>query len=1127
MSDGITKWLEELGLGKYVKVFAENDIDLEVVPHLTDADLEKLGLSLGHRRKLQGAVQALGETQPTPREARPPSTDADTPRAREAERRQLTVMFCDLAGSTELSQRLDAEDLREVNRAYQDACKAAIERYDGYVARYMGDGVLAYFGYPQAHEDDAERAIHAGLGVVEAMMILNNTVGDKQDIKLGVRVGIATGPVVVGDIIGEGASQESAVVGETPNLAARLQALATPNTVVVGSGTRQLAKGRFEYDDLGTQELKGIAEPVRAWRVIAPATAESRFEAAHRTGLTPLVGREHEIGLLLERWEQAKEGDGQVILLSGEAGIGKSRITETLRERTAGDDPVRLRYQCSPYHTNSALHPVIEQLERAAQFDAEDTSEAKFDKLESLLAQGASDVEAVAPLFAPLMSIPSKGRYAPLEMTAERQKEQTLEALVSQMEGLSQIRLVLLIFEDVHWADPTSLELLELIIERAQSLPALVVITFRPEFPPPWAGYTHVTTLTLNRFTRSLAAALVEKVTAGRPLPDEVLEQIIEKTDGVPLFVEELTKTILESGLLTEEPDKYVLSGPLSEVAIPATLHDSLMARLDRLGAVKEVAQTAAAIGRAFDYDLLAAVSPLSFAELHDALDQLIDAELVFRRGRPQEGGYIFKHALVQDAAYGSLLKSKRQELHGRVAGVLEKRFPERAETEPELLAHHLTEAGHPERAIVYWNQAGKRASEGSANHEAIAHLETALRLADELPRTEARDQQQLAALMTLGPALLATRGMATEQAVRVYQRARELSEEVGEPAQQFAVTWGQWILYLNRGQLEKARELTEQLLIIAGTQPNSESRLQAHHATSVTLVALDELLSARSHAEQALDVYDINEHRSQAFHFGGHDPGVCCACHLASVLWCLGFVDQALGRVYEAVKLAEELSHTFSLAHAQMFAARIHQFRREARLTKAHAEALITLCVKEGFAEVLAAGQILRGWAMASDGEPDTGIEAIRCALNEWHATGARVRHVYHLGLLADAYGQTTTPTQGMRTVEEAIAVVRETGERHWEAELYRLKGELLLLPTTRAMSEAQGCFHHAIELARERGAKSLELRAATSLARLWQHQGKRDDARDLLAPVHDWFTEGFDTADLKDAKTLLKQLS
>ena len=699
MSEDVTKWLEEHGLGKYAGAFVENDATISELPLLTETDLREIGLPVGARRRFLAAVDGIASRADGDAPTLTPQPEL-TSTTGEAERRQLTVMFCDLVGSTVLSQKLDPEELREINRSYQNACKSAIERYDGYVARYMGDGVLAYFGYPQAHEDDAERAIHAGLGVVESVQGIS---AGSHDVELSVRVGIATGPVVVGDLVGEGASQESAVVGETPNLAARLQGLAEKNTVVVSPGTYDLMGRQFEYADLGSRSLKGFAEPVNAWRVIAPVAAESRFEITRLAGLTPLVGREHEIGLLLERWEQAKEGDGQVVLLSGEAGIGKSRITEALRERTAGDDPFKLRYQCSPFYTNTALHPVVEQIQRASHIEAGDQNEVKLDKFETLLGHGTTDVEKFTSLLAPLLSVSTEGRYPPLEMTPERQKEQALEALVKQMEGLSRGQPVLMIFEDIHWADPTSLELLELTIDRAQSIPVLVVLTYRPEFSPPWSGYTHITTLTLNRFTRSLAAAMVENVTGGKPLPDEVLEQIIEKTDGVPLFAEEVTKALLESGMLREEQHTYALSRPLTTTTVPATLHDSLMARLDRLASAKEVAQFAAAIGREFSLELLVTASRSSRSAVESHLNKLEQAELIFRRGTPPRVTYIFKHALVRDAAYESLLHSKRVEIHALIAESIESASADLGTNQPELLAHHWSRATRQWEASYYF----------------------------------------------------------------------------------------------------------------------------------------------------------------------------------------------------------------------------------------------------------------------------------------------------------------------------------------------------------------------------------------------------------------------------------------
>ncbi|MCZ6758810.1 MAG: AAA family ATPase [Gemmatimonadetes bacterium] len=735
MSDRVNRWLEEIGLGAHAESFVENDIDFDLLTRLSTEELKELGLSVGHRRRFLDAVAKLKEAAFEGAGSSSPSA----PRG-EAERRQLTVMFCDLVGSTELSQKLDAEDLREVNRAYQDACKAAIERYEGYIARYMGDGVLAYFGYPQAHEDDAARAIHAGLDVVEAVGDLAETAVDLPGFEPRVRVGIASGPVVVGDLIGEGASQESAVVGETPNLAARLQGLATPNTVAISPVTHELAGERFEYQDLGAHELKGMDKAVRAWRVIAPTVAESRFEAIHRAALTPLVGREHELGLLFERWEQAKDGEGQVVLLSGEAGIGKSRITEALRECMVAEDAIQFRYQCSAYHTNSTLYPVIAQLERAARFEKGDSSETKFEKIESLFSNVIASPQVAASLLAPVLSIPTAGRYAPLELTPDQQKQAMLETLFSQIESCSQRRTVLVLFEDAHWVDPTSLEYLELMVGRAQTAHLLVVITFRPEFTHSWSIHTHITSLMLNRFGRNLVAEMLNNVTAGKPLPDEIHDQIMLKTDGIPLFVEELTKSVLESGLLEEQANRYTLRGSFAQVAIPATLQDSLMARLDRLTKGKQVAQTGAAIGREFTLELLEPASELDRPELDEALTELVNSALVFRRGSEDSSTYVFKNALVQDAAYDSLLLSKRKPLHRRIAEALEGNAPD----QPVMIAHHWERAEQPDKAIHFRLAAAEQAAKVSALWEAIAQYWCILNILERLSETrETRETRE------------------------------------------------------------------------------------------------------------------------------------------------------------------------------------------------------------------------------------------------------------------------------------------------------------------------------------------------------------------------------------------------
>ena len=724
MADDVTRWLEGLGLGQYAPAFSDNAVGFGDLSYLTDEDLTRLGLPLGPRRRLQAAVKVLAESSKASIEQRGQSdtaTEAVEKRS-DAERRQLTVLFCDLVGSTELSRRLDPEDMAEVIKAYQDEVARQVAHYEGHVAKFMGDGVLAYFGWPRAHEDDAERAVRAALAVTEAVARLQTSA----DEPLATRVGIATGIVVVGNMTGESGIDKDAVVGETPNLAARLQSVAPPGSVVVSPETSRLLGQLFELENLGSLDLKGFREPVRVWRVLGESRAESRFDAMHGAGLTPLVGREHEIAVLLDRWQAAKGGEGHVVLIASEAGVGKSRIVRALRERL-GDNYTPVTHYGSPYHTNSALYPVIGLLERAAGFERADAAEMRLKKLELLLALGSENLDEVVPLIAALLALPTGSRYAALDLNPRQQKQKTLEAFVDQLQGLATRQPVLAVYEDAHWMDPTTLELLDMVVQRVPTLPILVVVSFRPEFVPPWTGYPHVVTLSLSRLTRRHGAAIVDKVTGGKSLPPEVLDQILMKTDGVPLFVEELTKTVMESGLLRDAGDHFELSGPLPPLAIPATLHDSLLARLDRLAPVKEVAQIGAVVGRAFSYDVLAKVSLQPEVQLRASLEELVRSELVFRRGTPPEAIYSFKHALVQDAAYESLLKSRRHQLHARIAAVLEECFPETIANEPEVLAHHLSQAGLHGNAVEYWRKAGEIAVRRSANVEAIAHFSKAL----------------------------------------------------------------------------------------------------------------------------------------------------------------------------------------------------------------------------------------------------------------------------------------------------------------------------------------------------------------------------------------------------------------
>jgi class 3 adenylate cyclase/predicted ATPase len=1044
------------------------------------------------------------------------------------------VLFCDLVDSTPLASQLDPEDLREVVRAYQDTCAKVIARFDGYIAQYLGDGLLVYFGYPRAHEDDAQRAVRAGLGIVEAMGPLNTRLTQEHSVQLAVRLGIHTGLVVVGEV-GGGTRQEQLALGETPNLAARLQGIAAPNTLVISATTFQLLGGFFACQPLGTPLLKGLAQPLAVYRVLYESMARSRLEAASSTGWTQLVGREEEVRLLRERWTQAKDGVGQVVLLSGEAGIGKSRLVQVLKEQVAAEPQAWLTpCQCSPYHQNTALYPWIDLLERVALgFEREEAPQQKLRKLEGFVVQYGLPLAAAVPLFAAILSLPLPDTYAPLTIAPEQQKQQMLHALLTIMLRIAAQQPVLFVMEDLHWVDPTTLEFLSLLVDQGPTARILALLTFRPDFRPPWTGRAHLTQVTLPRLPRRQAAEMTDRVAHSKTLPAEVIEQIVAKTDGVPLFVEELTKMVLESGLLQEREDRYELTGPLPPLAIPTTLHDSLMARLDRLATVKSLAQLGATLGREFPYALLHAVSPWDEETLRRGLHQLVEAEFLYQQGLPPHAMYLFKHALIQDAAYQSLLRSTRQQYHQRIAQVLEACFPELCETQPELLAHHYTEAGVLAQAIAYWQQAGQRALERSANVEAISHLSKGLELLATLPDTPARAQHELVMQTTLGPALVATKGFAAPEVLHAYARARALCQQAGETPQLFQVLRGLWYFYLIRSELRTARELGEHLLTLALQLGDPVLRVEAHYALGLTLNYLGEFAAAQTHLAQGIALYDPQQHRAHAVRYG-QDPGVACRAYGAANLWWLGYPEQALQWSHEAVMLARELAHPFSLGFALFLTSWVPQFRREGHLTQERAEAAIALAAEHGFAVFGAGGTIFRGWALVArpaepgggQGHGEEGMVQLHRGLAAWRATGAEALRPYYLALLAEACGKGGQIAEGLTLLAEALAVANDTGECRWDAELHRLKGALLLARSAEPHAEAEACFQQALTIAHGQQAKSYELRAAMSLARLWQQQGKRDDAHALLAPVYSWFTEGFDTTDLQEAKMLLEEL-
>jgi predicted ATPase/class 3 adenylate cyclase len=812
----------------------------------------------------------------------------------EAERRQLTVLFCDLVDSTPLAGQLDPEDLREVVRAYQDTCAKVIARFEGYIAQYLGDGLLVYFGYPQAHEDDAQRAVRAGLGIVEAIGQLNTRLKEERGVRLMVRLGVHTGLVVVGEV-GGGPRREQLALGEMPNLAARLQGIAAPNTLVISAITFHLLGGFFACQSLGTPLLKGFAQPLAVYRVLYESMARSRLEAAGSTGWTPLVGREQEIGLLRERWAQVKDGNGQVVLLSGEAGIGKSRLVQVLQEQVAAEPQAWLTpCQCSPYHQNTALYPLIDVLERVAlSFAREESPSQKLSKLEGFLVQYGLPLAETVPLFTSLLSLPLPADYVPLTVSPEQQKQQTLHALFTIFVRIATQQPVLFVMEDLHWVDPSTLELLSLLVDQGPTARILALCTFRPDFSPTWTGRAHPTQLTVNRLPRRQAVEVIRQVTRGKALPPEVVEQIVAKTDGVPLFVEELTKMVLESGLLQERTERYELTRPLPPLAIPTTLHDSLMARLDRLATVKGLAQLGATLGREFAYELLHAVSPWDEDTTQRGLHQLVEAEFLYQQGLPPQATYVFKHALIQEVAYQSLLRSTRQQHHQRIAQALEARFPTLVETQPELLAHHCTEAGLSAQAVGYWQRAGQRALERSANLEAVNHVTQGLEVLTTLLETRERAQQELALHLTFGPALSNTRGPAAPEAERVYVRACELCRQVGDRPQLFPALWGLWYGHMAGAKLQRARELGEELLSLAQQLQDPMLSLEAHRALGNTLFWRGEPGLAHTHAQHGLALYDPQQMRAHALRYG-QDSGVACRLFGALCLWLLGYPDQA-----------------------------------------------------------------------------------------------------------------------------------------------------------------------------------------------------------------------------------------
>ena len=1040
------------------------------------------------------------------------------------ERRQLTMFFCDLVGSTTLASRFDPEEWREIMGAYYETCGKVIARFDGHIAQYLGDGLLVYFGYPRAHEDDVQRAVRAGLGIIEAVGQLNTVLGERHRVSLAVRLGCHTGLVVVGEEVG-GTGQDDMVLGDTPNIAARLQDVAAPNTLVIGALTHQILGGLFAYEPLGTPPLKGVAAPLEVYRVLYESTARTRLDALASTGLTPLVGRESELRLLEKAWGQVVDGHGQVVVVTGEAGIGKSRLVKALTEYASAQQAWFTHFQCSPYYQHTAFYPVIDLLERIVlRFERQDSLTQKLTKVEGFLVERGLPLAETVPLFCSLLSIPLGAEYVSPGMPAEQQKRQTMRALMTIPFRRAEKQPVMLIFEDLHWIDPTTLEYLNMLVDAIPTAPILAVFTCRPDFDPPWIDNPNVTMLDVKRLPSDAAAALTRQVAQGKSLPAQVMAEVVAKTDGVPLFIEELTKMVLESGLLEERPDRYALTGPLPPLAIPNTLQDSLMARLDRLAPVKTLAQLGATLGREFSYQLLQTVSVWDDELLRQGLEQLVVAEFLYQEGTPPQSTYRFKHALVQESAYQSLLKSTRQQHHQRIADALASRFPETVATRPELLAHHYTEAGLTEKAIPYWEAAGRRALQRFANHEASSHATRGLELLATLPETPRRARQELSLQLVLGPSLSFVEG--PQSVEHIYGRARELARQVGSTPELFPALSGLAYAQIVRGRLPEARALAEEFLELAEPQHDALVLAAGHCMVAYAAWWQGDFIDVREHSRQGLVLYNPDQHRAGIAAYN-QNPKIICGYLTAFSNWVLGYPNQACVAMERTVAYAKELEHPYSIGLALLFSAQLFQLCREPGPARARAEEAIALSTEHGLHAVELWCLLPRGWAAVQMGDAPAGIADIREAMDRRRAMSIGAVWPWFYALLADAHGALGQTSQGLEALEEALQWVRRNDERLYEAEVHRIKGELLLTQDIPDPEQAENCFQQALAVARDQEAKSFELRAAMSLARLWQQEDRRHDARALLAPIYDWFTEGFDTADLMEAKALVEQLS
>lgn len=1131
----VSEWLDQLGLAEYTEAFAAQAIDVDLLPDLTDSDLQSIGVALlGHRKRMLKAIEVLNAAfDPATRLAQPvapmPSANPRPPVAgshpvpqsstssspQDGERRQLTALFCDMVGFTELANRVDPEVLQRIVRSYEDACAVCITRFEGYVFQRLGDGIVAFFGYPLAHEGEAERAIHAGLAIIESLAGL-----DVPDVgRLQVRIGIASGVVVV-------ASAEKGAVGDTMNLAARLQSIAQPGSIVVSEQVCQLAGGTFDYESLGEQSLKGIARHTPAFRIIGVAKAGSRFDAARRGILTPLVGREHEISMLLERWTQTRSGEGQVVVLSAEPGIGKSRILRALREQLEAQGAKALRMQCSPYYVNSALWPSIQNFERALKFERDESYESRLNKLEALVVGRYELPLADVRFVASMLSIPCDERYGPISITPQKHKDEILRCLVDVSCAAAHHRPCVMLWEDVHWVDPTSLELLDLMIDRVRSVPLLIVLTHRPEFVPPWLQQGHVIALNLSKLTRTQSSTIVVQVAGGKVLPGNLLDEILTKTDGVPLFVEELTKSILESGVLQDMGDRYEYVGTSHHIAIPATLRDSLMARLDRFAPVKEIAQIGAAIGREFSHELITAVAPLPPAEVTEALSRLAESGLAFRRGTPPDATYTFKHALVQDAAYDSLLKSRRRDLHARIAQAIQERFPTIAQNEPEVLARHYTLGGQLQSAIPLWQKAGEVALERMALAESISHFKEGLALIETLPGSTERDASELAMRVPLGTASQALKGWWDQEIWNSLYPALELAKSLGRNDALLPILTALAFNVLTQGRISEAAHWVNETLETASASGDPDMLVAGNMIATCYQFFVGNPTEVLKHAAKVEALYDEEKH-GHLVELLNIDPKTMAGCYAAICTWILGYPERSIQLIDIADAHARHHAHPFNLGWALHIGAHVFELRSEPEKLRQRTVECDRLGRDNSLPLLWAsmAAQAFRR-TLVREGKAAEGVDPLQLGARALGEIRDKIHDTYTKAVLAEGLAQIGRIDDALALIDEQTTSVEQPGRerRIYYAEFLRIKGSIQSCAGD--TEGAEQSYLASLAWAREQKAKSWELRTSCSLARLWQAQGRGNEAYDMLRPIYRWFAEGFDTRDLRDAKTLLGTL-